>query len=38
MYYDGFIHEASVNYETYKKDLSLNPTYNVESAGFKNLL
>jgi sodium/potassium-transporting ATPase subunit alpha len=38
MYYDGFIHDASVNYETYKNDPSLNPTYNVESAGFKDLV
>jgi hypothetical protein len=38
IFFDGLIYEADVNNEVYKKDPTLNPTYDVNSTGFKELI
>lgn len=38
MFYNGTIHEASVNYEEYKKNPGMEMTYDLNDPGFKDLV
>ena len=38
MFYNAMIHEASVNYEEYKKNPNLDRTYDINDQGFKDLV
>jgi sodium/potassium-transporting ATPase subunit alpha len=38
MFYNAMIHEASVNFEEYKKNPNMDRTYDVNDPGFKDLI
>jgi sodium/potassium-transporting ATPase subunit alpha len=38
MFYNAMIHEASVNYEEYRKNPNLDKTYDINDPGFKDLI